>query len=94
MRVLQSETNLMMMTFWTKGTLLGVPEADIDEAAGEIPGPAIMLMAGLAAPLETAAVAAAPVGPEGAAAPAVSVLCLWNVANWKARFTSQPCWST
>ena len=64
-------SDLMMMTFCTSGTLLGVPEADGEEAAGEIPGPAIAAMpaAGLAAPLDTAVVAAAPVGPAGAGAP-------------------------
>ena len=62
----------MMITFCTRGTLLGVPDADAEDAAGEMPGPAIMPMAaaGLAAPVETAVVAAAPVGPEGAGAPA------------------------
>ena len=64
--------HLMMMAFWTRGTLLGVPDAEMEEAAGEMPGPAMAAMAaaGLAAPLETAEVAAGPVGPEGAAAPA------------------------
>ena len=61
-----------MMVLLTEGTLLGVPVADVDRDAGDMLGPTAAAAAGPAAPLAIAEVTAGPVGPEGAAAPALS----------------------